>query len=90
MVFTKPAIFVGFGTLRVYTLHNFSTRCFESSEVRPFEDFGLYWVLCEQRWDRSVIVPRLEALAEVEVQALTGVLEKPEDVRMHSCGVESY
>ena len=26
--------------------------------------------------------------AQVEVQALTGVLEKPEDVRMHSCGVD--
>jgi tRNA-(ms[2]io[6]A)-hydroxylase len=32
----------------------------------------------------------LEELAEVEVQALTGVLEKPEDVRMHSCGVDSF
>ncbi len=55
------------------------------SEARHF---GLYWLLCEQRWDRSVIVPRLEALAQVEVEALRGVLDKPEDVRMHSCGVE--
>jgi len=46
-------------------------------------------VLCEQRWERSVIVPRLEELAQVEVQALTGELENPEDVRMHSVGVES-
>ena len=45
-------------------------------------------MLCEQRWDRSVIVPRLEELAQVEVQALTGVLDKLEDVRMHSCGVD--
>ena len=57
------------------------------SEARHF---GLYWVLCEQRWERSVIVPRLEELAEVEIQALSGVLEKPEDVRMHSVGVNSH
>ncbi len=55
------------------------------SEARHF---GLYWVLCEQRWERSVIVPRLEELAKVEVEALRGVLDKPENVRMHSCGVE--
>ncbi|WP_413430347.1 hypothetical protein [Synechococcus sp. Cu2B8-bc1011] len=30
---------------------------------------------CEQRWDRSLIVLRLEDLAQVEVQALNGVLE---------------
>ena len=46
-------------------------------------------MLCEQRWERSVIVPRLEELAQVEVEALTGFLENPEDVRMHSVGVES-
>ena len=33
-------------------------------------------------------MPRLEELALVEVEALTGILEKPEDVRMHSCGVD--
>jgi len=54
------------------------------SEARHF---GLYWLLCEQRWERSVIVPRLEELAQVEVEALTGELEEPADVRMHSCGV---
>ena len=43
-------------------------------------------MLSEQRWDRSVIVPRLEQFAQVEGQALIGFLEKPEDVRMHSCG----
>jgi len=47
-------------------------------------------VLCEQRWDRSVIVPRLEELAQVEVQALTGELVNPEDVRMHSVGVDIH
>ncbi|MGC6482291.1 MAG: tRNA-(ms[2]io[6]A)-hydroxylase [Synechococcus sp.] len=55
-----------------------------TSEARHF---GLYWVLCEQRWDRSVITPRLEELAQVEVEILTGDLVRPEDVRMHSVGV---
>lgn len=55
-----------------------------ASEARHF---GLYWVLCEQRWDRSVIVPRLEELADVESDILSGDLERPEDVRMHSVGV---
>ena len=55
-----------------------------ASEARHF---GLYWVLCEQRWDRSVIVPRLRELADAEAEILTGVLENPEDVRMHSVGV---
>ena len=55
-----------------------------ASEARHF---GLYWVLCEQRWDRSVIVPRLEELADVEAEILSGDLERPEDVRMHSVGV---
>jgi len=54
------------------------------SEARHF---GLYWVLCEQRWDREVIVRRLQELARAEVEALTGVLERPEDVRMHSVGI---
>lgn len=55
-----------------------------ASEARHF---GLYWVLCEQRWDREVIVPRLEELADAEARILTGELESPEDVRMHSVGV---
>lgn len=55
-----------------------------ASEARHF---GLYWVLCEERWPRSVIVPRLEELAAIEAQILTGDLERPEDVRMHSVGV---
>lgn len=55
-----------------------------ASEARHF---GLYWVLCEERWPRSVIVPRLEELAAIEAQILTGELERPEDVRMHSVGV---
>jgi tRNA-(ms[2]io[6]A)-hydroxylase len=35
-----------------------------------------------------VIIPRLEALAAVEVEALSGELACPEDVRMHSVGVQ--
>ncbi len=31
---------------------------------------------------------RLKELAAVEAQALTGVLKRPDDVRMHSVGVE--
>ena len=55
-----------------------------ASEARHF---GLYWVLCEQRWERSVIVPRLEQLAQAEVDALRGELRDPSEVRMHSVGV---
>ena len=49
----------------------------------------MYWVLCEQRYSRDVIVPRLEQLAEAEVDALRGELEHPDDVRMHSVGVDA-
>jgi tRNA-(ms[2]io[6]A)-hydroxylase len=55
-----------------------------ASEARHF---GLYWLLCERYWPRQVIIPRLEQLAEVERQALSGVLSNPEDVRFHSVGV---
>jgi len=55
-----------------------------ASEARHF---GLYWVLCEQRYPREVIVPRLEELAAVEAQILTGDLDHPDNVRMHSVGV---
>lgn len=55
-----------------------------TSEARHF---GLYWVLCEERYPRDVIVPRLEALAAVEADILTGDLTDPDDVRMHSVGV---
>jgi tRNA-(ms[2]io[6]A)-hydroxylase len=56
-----------------------------ASEARHF---GLYWVLCERHWPREVIIPRLQELAALEVEALSGKLERPEDVRMHSVGVE--
>jgi tRNA-(ms[2]io[6]A)-hydroxylase len=54
------------------------------SEARHF---GLYWVLVEERFSRTVLVERLQTLALAEVEALQGVLDCPEDVRMHSCGV---
>jgi tRNA-(ms[2]io[6]A)-hydroxylase len=57
-----------------------------ASEARHF---GLYWVLCEERYPREVIVERLQVLAQAEVKALWGELERPEDVRMHSCGVDT-
>ena len=56
-----------------------------ASEARHF---GLYWVLCEQRYERGLIIERLEVLAQAEVKALEGELVCPEDVRMHSCGVD--
>jgi tRNA-(ms[2]io[6]A)-hydroxylase len=55
-----------------------------ASEARHF---GLYWVLVEERFTRAVLVERLQTLALAEVEALQGVLESPDDVRMHSCGV---
>ena len=55
-----------------------------ASEARHF---GLYWVLAEARYGREATITRLEELAQVEVQALTGVLANPEGVRMHAVGV---
>ena len=57
-----------------------------ASEARHF---GLYWVLAEARYGREVTTARLEELAQVEVQALTGVLATHEGVRMHAVGVET-
>ena len=56
-----------------------------TSEARHF---GLYWSLAESRWPRMTIQTRLEELAEAETDALTGTISRPEDVRMHSVGVE--
>ena len=50
-------------------------------------DFANYWCLCEERFGREVTVARLEELAAVEVQALTGELAQTDGVRMHSVGV---
>ncbi|MGA0216256.1 MAG: tRNA-(ms[2]io[6]A)-hydroxylase [Vulcanococcus sp.] len=57
-----------------------------ASEARHF---GLYWVLCEQRFGREVTVERLRELAQFEAQALSGSLERPELVRMHSVGIQA-
>jgi tRNA-(ms[2]io[6]A)-hydroxylase len=51
-------------------------------------NFGLYWLLCEERYGREATVARLQELAAVEVQALSGVLAHPQEVRMHSVGVD--
>ncbi len=56
-----------------------------SSEARHFH---LFWSLCDQRYPRQLIIPRLHELAEAETKALTGELKHPEDVRMHSVGIE--
>ena len=55
-----------------------------ASEARHF---GLYWCLCEERFGREATVARLQELAAVEVEALTGELPQPDAVRMHSPGV---
>ena len=55
-----------------------------ASEARHF---GLYWCLCEERFGREVTVARLQELAALEVQALSGTLAAPDQVRMHSVGV---
>ena len=57
-----------------------------TSEARHF---GLFWTLAESRWSREVIKPRLEELAAHESRALDGKLDDPQDVRMHSVGVQS-
>jgi tRNA-(ms[2]io[6]A)-hydroxylase len=56
-----------------------------ASEARHF---GLYWLLAEERFGRAATVERLERLAAVEEEALSGELADPEGVRMHSVGVE--
>ena len=56
-----------------------------ASEARHF---GLYWCLCEERFGREATVARLQELAAVEVEALTGILDSEDQVRMHSVGVE--
>ena len=57
-----------------------------ASEARHF---GVYWTLAESRWPRQQIISRLDELAQVETLALTGQLNRPEDVRMHSVGIDS-
>jgi tRNA-(ms[2]io[6]A)-hydroxylase len=54
-----------------------------ASEARHF---GLYWLLCEQRWPRAVVMERLEHLAGVEAAALAGAVPPDGSVRFHSAG----
>ena len=56
-----------------------------ASEARHF---GLYWLLCEERFGRQATVERLQELAVAEVAALTGDLADADQVRMHSVGVD--
>ena len=56
-----------------------------ASEARHF---GLYWLLAEARFGREATVARLQELAAVEVEALTGELASPEQLRMHAVGVD--
>jgi tRNA 2-(methylsulfanyl)-N6-isopentenyladenosine37 hydroxylase len=56
-----------------------------ASEARHF---GLYWVLCEQRWPRALVVERLEQLAALEVRALAAAALPDGTVRFHSAGVD--
>ena len=56
-----------------------------ASEARHF---GAYWLLAEGRFGREATVERLQALAAVELGALSGPLASPDRVRMHSVGVE--
>jgi tRNA-(ms[2]io[6]A)-hydroxylase len=57
-----------------------------ASEARHF---GLYWLLAEERYGREATVARLQELAGVEVEALTGELAAADQVRMHSVGVDA-
>ncbi|MCT0225983.1 tRNA-(ms[2]io[6]A)-hydroxylase [Synechococcus sp. CS-1328] len=49
-----------------------------ASEARHF---GLYWMLCEQRWPRPQLIARLEQLAAVEANLLARLHS---EARMHS------
>jgi tRNA-(ms[2]io[6]A)-hydroxylase len=49
-----------------------------ASEARHF---GIYWMLCERRWARHLLIERLEALAQAEAALLSDVHPEP---RMHS------
>ncbi len=49
-----------------------------ASEARHF---GLYWLLCEDRWPRAQVVERLEQLAGAEAELLAGLWPEP---RFHS------
>lgn len=57
-----------------------------ASEARHF---GAYWLLAEERYGREATVARLQELAAVELEALSGPLSSTDRVRMHSPGVQA-
>ena len=57
-----------------------------ASEARHF---GAYWLLCERRWPRQQVLQRLQELALAELEPLLGPPGRPQDVRMHSPGVDA-
>jgi len=73
----------GFGSVTFVT-RGFQIHC----AAVLLHDFGFYWVLAEQRHGRAATMARLEEVALLETQALTGVLAHADDVRMHSVGLE--
>ena len=65
-----------------------SWLCISSVAAMDLRHFGVYWVLAEARYGREVTMARLDALAQVEVEALTGALRDPEGLRMYAVGVD--
>jgi tRNA 2-(methylsulfanyl)-N6-isopentenyladenosine37 hydroxylase len=55
-----------------------------ASEARHF---GLYWLLCEERFGRETTAARLQELAVLETEALRGTLHSSDALRMHAPGV---
>ena len=49
-----------------------------ASEARHF---GLYWILCERRWPRQLVIERLTQLAQAEAELLASLHPQP---RLHS------
>ena len=49
--------------------------------------FGLYWLLAEARFGRTATAERLEQLAALEAEALSGELGSAEALRMHAVGL---
>ena len=73
------------GFTSVTSVSHGSEGCCRATELHHF---GLYWCLCEERFGREAMVARLQELAALEVQALTGQLIQADAVRMHSVGVQ--
>ena len=66
-----------------------AVQCFDAQrEPSPRPHFLSHWLLAEARFGREATVARLQELAAVEVEALTGELASPEQLRMHAVGVD--